>query len=99
MEAAAMTSAQALAVAVVAKALGDPIRLRIFQHIANSSCSSVCACHLPGVFGISQPTLSHHMKKLVDAGLVHREMRGRWAHYTPRPEGLQALRDLLDQVP
>ncbi len=66
----------------------SPVRLRIFHHIAASRCSSVCACHLPEVFGVTQPTLSHHLKKLVDAGLVNRETRGRWAHFTPRPEGL-----------
>lgn len=83
---------------VTIKALADPVRLRVFHHIAASS-TSVCFCHLPEVFGVSQPTLSHHLKKLVDAGLVHREMRGRWAHYTPRPEGLHALRALLGELP
>lgn len=78
-----------------AKALGDPVRLRIYAHIAASGCSSVCACHLPEVFGVSQPTLSHHLKKLVDAGLVEREMRGRWAHFTVRPTGPAALRNFL----
>ena len=86
---------EAEALAVVAKALADPVRLRIFHHIAASRCSSVCACHLPEVFGVGQPTLSHHLKKLVEAGLVNREMRGRWAHFTPRPEGLEALRTFL----
>ncbi|HIW29400.1 MAG TPA: metalloregulator ArsR/SmtB family transcription factor [Candidatus Luteococcus avicola] len=86
-------------IAVVARALCDPVRLRIFHHIAASRCSSACACHLPEVFGVSQPTLSHHLKKLVDAGLVDREMRGRWAHYSPRPEGLATLRALLTEVP
>ncbi len=85
-------------VALVAKALSDPVRLRIFHHIAASCCSSVCACHLPEVFGVTQPTLSHHLKKLVEAGLVNREMRGRWAHFTPRPEGLAALTTLLGEL-
>ncbi len=86
-------------VADLAKALSDPVRLRIFHHIAASRCSSVCACHLPGVFGVSQPTLSHHLKKLVDAGLVDKEMRGRWAHFTPKDEGLTLLRSFLDTLP
>ncbi len=90
---------EAEALVTVTKALSDPVRLRIFHHIAASDCSSVCACHLPEVFGVSQPTLSHHLKKLVDAGLVHREMRGRWAHFTPRPEGLAAFREFLDRLP
>ncbi|MSS46312.1 helix-turn-helix transcriptional regulator [Cutibacterium sp. WCA-380-WT-3A] len=80
-------------VARVTKALADPVRLRILHHIAASQCSSVCACHLPEVFGVTQPTLSHHLKKLVEAGLVNKEMRGKWAHFTLRPEGLAELRD------
>ena len=77
---------QAERVALVVKALADPVRLRILHHIAASRCSSVCACHMPEVFGVTQPTLSHHLKKLVEAGLVDKEMRGKWAHFTPRPE-------------
>lgn len=86
-------------VVTITKALADPVRLRIFHHIAANSCTSVCACHLPEVFGVSQPTLSHHLKKLVEAGLVHKQMRGRWAHFTPRPEGLEALRTFLGELP
>ncbi len=93
------TLASAEDLAAVAKALSDPVRLRIFHHIAANSCSSVCACHLPDVFGVSQPTLSHHLKKLVDAGLVNRQMRGRWAHFSPRPEGLAAFRAFLQDLP
>lgn len=83
-------------IAGLAKALSDPVRLRIYQHIASADCSTVCACHLPEVFGVAQPTLSHHLKKLVEAGLVNREMRGRWAHFSVRPDGLNALRGFLD---
>lgn len=79
-------------VALVAKALSDPVRLRIFHHIAASRCSSVCACNLSEVFGVTQPTLSHHLKKLVEAGLVNREMRGRWAHFTLRLRGFSPSR-------
>ncbi|OYN84559.1 ArsR/SmtB family transcription factor [Parenemella sanctibonifatiensis] len=89
---------QAEQVALVVKALADPVRLRILHHIAASRCSSVCACHMPEVFGVTQPTLSHHLKKLVEAGLVDKEMRGRWAHFTPRPEGLAALTTLLEEL-
>ena len=84
---------------VVAKALSDPVRLRVFHHIAANSGASVCACHLDGLFGVSQPTLSHHLKKLVEAGLVDKEMRGRWAHFTVRPEGLEAFRAFLADLP
>lgn len=92
----AVPDAETLTVAL--KALADPVRLRIFHHITTSACSSVCACHLPEVFGVSQPTMSHHLKRLVDAGLVYKEMRGRWAHFTPRPEGLAALRSFLGEL-
>ncbi|MEL4504825.1 metalloregulator ArsR/SmtB family transcription factor [Luteococcus sp. H138] len=93
-----MTVDQAEALMPCVKALADPVRLRIFHHVAVSG-GSVCFCHLPETFGVSQPTLSHHLKKLTEAGLVNREMRGRWAHYTPRPEGLAALRALLGELP
>ncbi|SNV23849.1 Arsenical resistance operon repressor [Dermatophilus congolensis] len=85
--------------AAVAKALSDPVRLRIFHHIAANSCSSVCACHLPEMFGVSQPTLSHHLKKLLEAGLIDKEMRGRWAHFTLRAEGLDTFREFLADLP
>ncbi|MEL4356447.1 MULTISPECIES: ArsR/SmtB family transcription factor [unclassified Luteococcus] len=93
-----MSVEQAEALTASIKALADPVRLRIFHHVAVSD-SSVCFCHLPEAFGVSQPTLSHHLKKLTEAGLVNREMRGRWAHYTPRPEGLAALRGFLGELP
>lgn len=77
------------------KALADPVRLRIVLHIA-ASPSTVCACSMNDSFGVSQPTLSHHLKRLVDAGLLHREMRGSWAHFSLRPEGFAALTGVLD---
>ena len=64
------------------KALSDPTRLRVLSHVVAQGCDSVCACDLIDVLDISQPTISHHLKKLVDAGLLTREQRGRWAHYT-----------------
>lgn len=64
------------------KALADPTRLRVLSHVAAQGCESVCACDLIDVLDISQPTISHHLKKLVEAGLLTREQRGRWAHYT-----------------
>lgn len=76
------------------KALADPVRLRIVLRIA-ASASTVCACSMNESFGVSQPTLSHHLKRLVDAGLLHREMRGSWAHFSLRPEGFAALSAVL----
>lgn len=77
------------------KALADPTRLRLLSHIAAQGCDSVCACDLIGVLDISQPTISHHLKKLVDAGLLTREQRGKWAHYTMAKDTFNDLRDFL----
>lgn len=87
---------QADRVAAMLKALADPARLRLLSHITAQGCQEVCACDLTDVLGISQPTVSHHMKKLVDAGLITREQRGRWAHYSIIPEAFDQLRNLLD---
>lgn len=81
--------------AAVFKALSDPTRVRVLAHVAASPEGTVCACHLPEPLGISQPTLSHHLKKLTEAGLVTREQRGRWAHYTAVPAALDAARAFL----
>lgn len=80
------------------KALADPTRIRLLQYLARSGGGTACACHLPAALGISQPTLSFHMKKLHEGGLVHRHRHGRWVHYTVRPENLSAAREFL-QVP
>ena len=63
------------------KALADPVRLRLLRHIAADPETTVCACHLPQALGITQSTLSHHLQRLVQANLVIREPRGKWAHY------------------
>ncbi|MFS0866370.1 ArsR/SmtB family transcription factor [Microbacterium sp. 179-B 1A2 NHS] len=63
------------------KALGDPTRLRLLSLIAASDNGEACICDLTEPVGLSQPTVSHHMKSLVEAGLATREQRGRWAYY------------------
>lgn len=78
------------------KPLADPTRLRLLSHVAAQGCDAVCACDLTAEMGISQSTVSHHMKKLVDAGLLTREQRGKWAHYSVVPEAFAAMRRLLD---
>ena len=93
-----MPADQAAQLSTVFKALADPTRIRLLQYLAASGGGTACACHLPAALGISQPTLSFHMKKLHDAGLVHRHRRGRWVHYTVRNETLRAAREFL-QVP
>jgi len=63
------------------KALGDPTRVRLLSLIGASGSGEACICDLTEPVGLSQPTVSHHMKQLVDAGLVEREQRGRWAYF------------------
>lgn len=75
-------------------ALADPVRLRLLSMVASAS-GEVCACDLVEPSGRSQPTVSHHMKILVDAGLVERERRGSWVWYRPVPTRLDALRSAL----
>ena len=76
-------------------ALADPIRLRLLSFIASADVDEVCACDLLAPSGRSQPTVSHHMKILVDAGLVDREKRGLWVWYRLVPSRLDALRAVL----
>ncbi|MFB4353769.1 metalloregulator ArsR/SmtB family transcription factor [Microbacterium sp. LS_15] len=71
------------------KALGDPTRLRLLSLIAASEGGEACICDLTEPVGLSQPTVSHHMRLLVDAGLATREQRGRWAYYRVVPDALE----------
>lgn len=91
-----VSAADAQRIAAQLKALSDPTRLRLLSHVAAQGCAAVCVCDLTAEVGISQPTVSHHMKKLVDAGLLTREQRGRWAHYSVVPEAFAELRSFLD---
>src|SRR5699024_12296775 len=91
-----LDAGQAERVAGMRNALADPAGLRLLSHLTAQGCQEVCACDLTEELGITQPTVSHHMKKLVDAGLITREQRGRWAHYSIVPEAFTQLRDLLD---
>lgn len=72
------------------KALGDPTRVRLLSLIAAHD-GEACICDLVDVVGLSQPTMSHHMKQLVDAGLVSREQRGKWAYYRIVDDALTQL--------
>ena len=76
--------------AVVAKALGEPLRVRIVDLLRRSE-EPVCQCELIALYGIKQSLLSHHMKKLVDAGLVSVERRHKWAYYSTSPDALKEL--------
>jgi ArsR family transcriptional regulator len=81
---------RAVRIAEVAKALGDPIRLQLVD-VLRKHAGKVCVCELVPLFDVSQPTLSHHLKKLREAGIVDSERRGLWAYYYVLPEALQEL--------
>jgi ArsR family transcriptional regulator len=93
--AATLTEAEAVATAELFKALGDPARVRALNLLATSS-EPVCICNLIAPLGLSQPTVSHHMKKLLDAGLVEREQRGKWAYYSLRRDAVEKLAVVAD---
>lgn len=86
---------QATALAARLKALADPVRLRLVSLLACSDSGEICACDLPALLGRKQPTISHHLKLLAEAGLVTREQRGKWAWFRLDPDGLDELRDAL----
>ena len=92
---AAVDDATARHLAKVFKALGDPTRVKLLSLIIASAKGEMCVCDFTAPVGLSQPTVSHHMKLLVEAGLVTREQRGRWAYYRPVPEVLSAATQTL----
>ncbi len=75
------------------RVIADPARLRLLSLIG--VVGEVCVCDLTDVLGLSQPTVSHHLKVLTDAGLLEREQRGRWAYFRLRPEPIELLRGAL----
>ncbi|MFF0446752.1 ArsR/SmtB family transcription factor [Streptomyces sp. NPDC004609] len=77
------------------KALSDPVRLRLLSLIASYEGGEACVCDLTGPFDVSQPTISHHLKVLREAGLVGSERRGTWVYYWVLPEALSRLSGLL----
>ena len=81
-------------VAAVAKVLADPVRIEILDLLRHAG-AQVCQCDLHPLFGISQPTLSHHLKKLADAKLIEVERRGKWAYYSINDQALEVLRSWL----
>jgi ArsR family transcriptional regulator, arsenate/arsenite/antimonite-responsive transcriptional repressor len=90
-----MTAEDAATTAAVFKALGDPHRVRIVNLLANAG-QPVCVCDLTPSLGLAQPTVSHHLKKLTDAGLLRREQRGIWAYYSIEPGALERLRTVFE---
>ena len=92
---AGLSEDQAQATARVFKALADPARVKIVNLLATSP-EPVCVCEFTEPLGLSQPTVSHHLKKLTDAGLLDREQRGTWAYYRLRRDTLGGLAAALD---
>ncbi len=86
-----LTSADADTLARSLKALADPARLRLLSLLAAHERGEACVCDLTDPVGLSQPTVSHHLKVLADAGLVTRDKRGVWAYYALVPAALEAL--------
>jgi ArsR family transcriptional regulator, arsenate/arsenite/antimonite-responsive transcriptional repressor len=77
------------------KVIADPARLRLLSLIQAQPAGEACVCHLTGPLGLTQPTVSHHLKVLLDAGLVEREQRGSWAYFRVLPDQLRSLGELL----
>ena len=86
---------EALATAELFRALGDPARVRIVNVLATSD-EPVCVCELIEPLGLSQPTVSHHLKKLLDAGLLEREQLGRWAYFSLKRDAVEKLAAVAD---
>ncbi|MFN8037183.1 MAG: metalloregulator ArsR/SmtB family transcription factor [Acidimicrobiia bacterium] len=93
--AAPLAEADADDLAEAFKALADPVRLRLLSLVASATDGEVCACDLVAPSNRSQPTVSHHLAQLVDAGLLHRERRGKWAWYRVDADRLSALQAAL----
>jgi ArsR family transcriptional regulator len=95
LDAPSLSADEAMATARLFKALGDPARVRILNVLATTD-EPVCVCELVPALGLSQPTVSHHLKKLTDAGLLEREQRGVWAYYSIDPAAAERLRGVAD---
>jgi ArsR family transcriptional regulator, arsenate/arsenite/antimonite-responsive transcriptional repressor len=94
-----LSAGQAEQVAPLLKALADPVRLRLMSLVASHPGGEACVCDLNDAFDLSQPTISHHLKVLHDAGLVEREKRGVWVYYRARAQALASLGALIGCPP
>ena len=91
----ALSQEEAEATADLFSALSDPARVRIVNLLATAG-EPVCACNLNEPVGLAQPTVSHHLKKLVESGLLEREQRGRWAYFSLREDAVEKLAAVAD---
>ncbi|MEU2900733.1 metalloregulator ArsR/SmtB family transcription factor [Streptomyces sp. NPDC006967] len=92
-----LSAADSEKIAVMFKALSDPVRLRLFSKIAARPTGEACVCDIQDV-GVSQPTVSHHLRKLREAGLLESERRASWVYYRVAPGVLSAMAGLLSQT-
>lgn len=90
-----LSSEAAEQVAALLKALADPVRLRLMSLVASHEGGEACVCDLNDAFDLSQPTISHHLKVLHEAGLLERDKRGVWVYYRASAEALSALAALI----
>lgn len=90
-----LTPDEAVNLATIFRVLGEPARLQILSLIAAQPSQEVCACELAKPLGLSQPTVSHHLKVMYEAGLLERERRGTWIYYRILPKQLTLLRQAL----
>src|SRR6266700_6543592 len=90
-----LSQAQAEQVAPLLKALAEPVRLRLMSLIASHPGGEACVCDLNDAFNLTQPTISHHLKVLHEAGLLDRDKRGVWVYYRARTEALASLGALI----
>jgi ArsR family transcriptional regulator, arsenate/arsenite/antimonite-responsive transcriptional repressor len=91
-----ITAGQAADLARILKALADPTRLRLVSMVAAHEDGEACVCDLTDPLELTQPTISHHLKVLVDAGIFTRDQRGKWAYYAVVPAALDALSSVLN---
>jgi ArsR family transcriptional regulator len=96
--ASALPIAEAERIARLFKALGDPTRIRLLSLISSAAGGEACICDLTDPVGLSQGTVSHHMKLLADAGLITREQRGKWAYFSLADGALDAAGEALRRV-
>jgi ArsR family transcriptional regulator, arsenate/arsenite/antimonite-responsive transcriptional repressor len=94
-----LSQTQADQVAPLLKALADPVRLRLMSLVASHAGGEACVCDLNDAFDLSQPTISHHLKVLHEAGLLDRSKRGVWVYYRARTEALASLAALIGNAP
>lgn len=90
-----LADGEARDLATMFKALADPARLRLLSLIASHEGGEACVCDLTEPVDLSQPTVSHHLKILTDAGILSRDKRGKWAYYAVVPQALDTLGEVL----